>query len=409
MINIFLANMISFYILTLLGASLFKYRIENQVVRIILYFSMVIINTFLNGVSITILTTTILTIFYIVYIVILFRITLKKFAIMFFFYISSSAVSEVLSANLMNFFSDLRSGEINSWKYTFAVLLSGVITYFMTKIFIKMLNNSDLNFLPKYTYAIFILPITTMALILNIGEYFILFKSNKILLIILIGLIASNFITIFIFLKFAETSKLETELLNTKKEKELSDIKYEVLNNQFTSNYYFLHDTIRELNKILNINQSDDDLKMQLLYLNTKLIKGLNVINSNSSILSPILNYKLNEIIDNKIDFKNVIEYNDFTFIDIYVQRELFTLLLDIAIHQCKKVNYDKRLAILKTKKMGKQIIIQLITVHYSFDEIITHILNQLNKLVKNSNGIVSYESDFNQNYDDSFLIVFTC
>lgn len=318
-----------------------------------------------------------------------------------------SAVAEITATNLINLLFTLKSEDRNTFKYTIVIIFSGILSFTMAKLFILVFKSYNLKILPKDIFLILILPITTMALILDVQMYFDIIKYNFIFVFVLLGLVISNYITISVFIKFAHAKKAETELLNVKKENELSNAKYELLNKQFNTNYYFLHDTVRSLMKLINSNLNDNDIKKQLYYLNNKLVKGLNIINTNSTIISPILNFKLSEILDNKIVFKTVIEYNDFRFIPTYMQRELFSMLLNIGIEQCKIVKDKKRLIILKTKKIGQQIIIQLIFTHHEFSDLAKRICIDLEKNVVLLNGTLSYESQLISDKNDSLIIVF--
>lgn len=407
MYNLIISNTISFSILTYIGLGLLKKRNIHKHYFVFFYIIFSLFTTLCTYISISSVSTLILTISYLLYLITLFHGSLKRFALIFLYFISASAVAEITAANLVNLMFTLGPEDINTARYTVAIIISGVLSFTMSKLFVDIFKSYDLKILPKYTYLILILPITTMALILDVQMYFDIIKYNVIFIFVLLGLLISNYITISVFLKFANATKAEKELLKVKKENELSNAKYELLNNQFNTNYYFLHDTVRSLMKLINSNLNNSDIKKELYDLINKLVKGLNIINTNSTIVSPILNYKLSEILENKIDLKTVIEHNDFTFIDTYTQRELFSILLNMAIEQCKNLKSENRLVILKTKKIGQQVIIQLLFTHSEFSNYTRQLYIKLEKNVKLAKGTLSYHPLYFNNENDSLIIVF--
>lgn len=406
MINLFISNTLSLLILTYLGKHFLKLRFKEKYITVFILIFLSFFITLINGINISILSTITITIAFCFYLIVIFVGNFKKYLILFLFFISSHAISEVLSANLMNLIFNLSPNDIYTFKYTFAIIMSSSLSFFMSFLFIKFFKSYHSNQLPNYVCLIFVLPITTMLLILNISDYFDILKSNTILFFILIGLILSNLITIYIFIKFANAAYAENELLKAKKEKELSDIKYNFLNEQFSNNYSFLHNTVTSLMKLVDRDDDTQKIKEKIADVNSRLLYQLNIINSNSSTISPLLNNKSLEIVENEIDFKSVIEYNDFTFIDVYSQRKIFSLLLDIAILQCIKVPKEKRLILLKTKKIGQQLIIQGIFAHADTDNIVDHKLEELESIVKQVKGDFFFKMNLYSS-NDSILIYF--
>ena len=66
----------------------------------------------------------------------------------------------------------------------------------------------------------------------------------------------------------------------------------------------------------------------------------------------------MDELQENKINFISTIKYNDFSFINLEVQVELFSKLLDYGIMLSESIPFEKRNVILKSQKVGQQIII---------------------------------------------------
>lgn len=412
MLNLLLSNAISFTLLTYLGNNLLETKEIRKFKQNQVCFIFIIILTLLNGENVNLYNTLNLTIGYLIYILYIYTSKLSKKLIVLLSFIVSNALGEVLSASLSNLFFELNSAsDITSIYYTLAILLSGIITYFFLMLYTKVIKFSYWGELPRYAYIITVLPITTMLFMMNIQDYFYLLRNHEILVIILFGLLISNFAFVFVFLKTVSTLKLKNELEIAKLENKNIDFKYELLNAQYKANYSFMHDTIRSIMKMQSLLDKGDiaQFKNELLNLNKDMIRGLNIVNSNSSIISPIINFRLKEMLKNKIDFKSVIEYTDFSFLDIYEQRYIFDTLLEIGMLQCKTSDEKSNLMILKTKQLYHQVIIQLLTTHSNVEQSddFNLLYEKLSEIVIKHNGKISFEN-INQNDSDSLIIMFT-
>lgn len=406
--NLFLSNTISFFLLTYLGNSLLEIKKMNKRTHILIYFLCVIFLTFLNGRNVNLYNTLNLTFGYIIYLLCVYNSSIIKKVLVLLSFILFNAIGEILAASILNVFLGLNAtSNISSFQYTVAILLSTIIICLFLTLFIKIIKFSYWGDLPKYTYLITILPITTFFLLINIQDYFYLLRKHEMLVFTMIGLLISNFVIVFIFLKTTSSLKLKNELEMTKIEKKSIDFKYELLNSQYKANYSFMHDTIRAIMKMESLlaNERYAEFKSELQSLNNRMLRGLNIVNSNSSIISPIINFRLEEMLNNDIDFKSVIEYTDFTFLDIYEQRYIFDTLLEIGMLQCN--NSNTKLIILKTKKLYQQIIIQLITARTNAIDSENYVLlyNKLSEIVYKNNGKMSHE-DIDNN-SSSFVIIF--
>lgn len=412
MFNLCIANGISFLLLSYLGKHLLEVRFSSKKFHFTSIIIFVLVLTLINGVDkVTIKNTLILTIGYFLFLILNYKSSLVKITIVLVAYIIFYAVGEIIIASLLNTLTGLNSfSSRSSLLFTTAIILVGALTYLLSKLLIKIIKFSYWKKLPKYTYLITILPITTMLLILNINDYFYLLRKNLILILILIGLLISNIIIIFIFLKTINYLEIKNELTIIKEQKRYTELRYQILDQQFKTNYTFMHDTIRSLIKIENlIDRDTEEFKDELSKLNTKMIRGLNIVNSNSSVISPIINFRLKDMLKSNIDFKSVIEYTDFYFIDIYDLRCMFDILLDYGIIQCNNTNNEEKIMILKTKQLEKQIVIQLLYsskngTNTTYD---SQNLENLSHIVEKYSGLMSCESLDNEADIESLIIIF--
>lgn len=411
MLNLLISNAISFSLLTYLGNNLLESREMSKYKRILVYLVFVTSLTLLNGEIVNLYNTLNLTIGYLLYLLCTYKSKIQKILIVLFSFILFIAIGEVLAASISNLFLGLNSlSNISTFQYTLAILLSETIIFLFLFLYIRLIKFSYWEDLPKYAYLIIILPITTVLLLVNIQDYFYLLRNNILLVLILLGLLVSNFVVVFVFFKTISALKIKNELEMTRIEKKNIDFKYELLNTQYKANYTFMHDTIRAIMKMQNSLEKEnfDVFKEELISLNKNMLRGLNIVNSNSSIISPIINFQLEEILKNDIDFKSVLEYTDFSFLDVYEQRFIFDALLEIGMMQCNVSHSETKLMILKTKKLYQQVIIQLLTTHGEVKDLtrFNELYNKITEIVHKHNGKISYECS-NSIDSDSFIIIF--
>lgn len=325
-------------------------------------------------------------IYYFSYTFLLFFGDIKKKLLAIVFFIFILAISEVFSANIMNILFGLKPENINTYIYTIAVLISNFIIFILLNIISKIINFNYSNNFSKYIWAILILPISTLLLLINISDYFGTFRNNIIIGFVLIGLLISNFISIYLIFKIIKIVELENELKSMNTKNELLQLLYD-------NNFNFLHNMISKLMLFNNLlsNKEYNVLELELAQLNSELLKEFNIINSNSTIISSLLNQYLLDIQQNNIFFKNVIEYNDFSFLDYQVQKNLFSLIIKIAINECS-IFPKNRLIILKTKRKNQQVIIQCIFSAISYGR--NNDIKELYKLVEKNNGMINISSD---------------
>lgn len=344
---------------------------------------------------------------YLLYMMLCFEGGMKKRLLILLLLIVSIFGGELIANFILSYFFDISYlKHINSVGFTLVSILSGSITFMFSYLLTKIAKGIDWENYPKYVYLIFLLPITTILLLVNLKDYSSLITNDKILIITLIILVISNFVSFFIFIDMIQITRNLNEITI---KKESTEVQYEHITKLYNSNFNFMHNIIRKLMKIQSkIDQNDyDDLKEELYQLNQSVLHSFNMINSTSSIIGPIINTYLDIINENDIQCRSVLEYEDFSFLTIADQRCLFRLLLDIAIHSCIMVDNKDKDIILKTVKHNNIICIQMI---YTKSEILkiqdyAEKYNQIQELIYNNEGDIGYEEDFNKNVSDIIII----
>lgn len=395
MLNMIFSNLLIFINLIYFSLSITDYRFSKKYFIVIFSLIGILLLSFENYPFNFLYGTFVMIIYYIFFVFLLFTGSMKKKILIITFFLLIAIICEILSANIINLLFGLKASDLNTFLYTMTVLLSNILTFILLKIVSKFFILIDDNNLPDNILIILALPISTLLLLINITDYFSTFRNNILNAFIILGLLISNLVTIFIFLDVIKTINLENELKKRK-------MKYDVLQSLYNNNFNFLHEMISKLMQFRDLlsNEHYDELNTQIELLNFKLIKGFNIINSNSIVINSLLNLYISKLEDNDINLKTVIEYNDFTFINLETQTEIFSLIFDISIASCIKSNEKRRQIILKTKKMGFQIAIQCI---YTCDSIIglydDPIVNKLIEILKINYGTVSFDENDNNKY----------
>ena len=106
---------------------------------------------------------------------------------------------------------------ISNWFILFLCLLfSTFFDLLFSSIFHQILSKK----IPGYSWVLLILPFITLFFVLNITEYFFSANSPFMISAVLFGLVISNFVMLFLYIKSIQSMKLQNEItLLTQKEK----------------------------------------------------------------------------------------------------------------------------------------------------------------------------------------------
>lgn len=361
-----------------------------------------ILLSLINYPSFKLIGTTIMNLIYILFIFILFKGNVYKKLFVFLLFVLTISLSELLITNLMYFSFNLTEHMLDTYIYTIAILFSNLLTFLVLYLLVNFFTLDILSKHTKFMWLSLILPLTTLLFLYNLSNYFDTFKDNITILLVILGLIVSNIISLIAILKDFKRIELSKEIENTR-------IKYEMLNKQYDVNFYFLHDTIRELTKLTTLMNENNflDFQKNVIYLHRNLSKSFNSINSNSKILNSLINFRISDITNFNIDVKQLIEYNDFSFISLEDYQYIFSELLNMGIDQCINSKSINPKIIFKTMKVKQQVIIQIT---FSINDSITLDFSELGRYAARCNANISektYTSNSNT-YQDIIIVFFT-
>lgn len=173
---------------------------------------------------------------------------------------------------------------------------------------------------------------------------------------------------------------LTTNYISLKKQKELFNSKYELLQQHYDYNFKYLHDLLHTCNQ-LNIqfdNQNYENAKEILNQLTQTTYKEFNAIYSQSLVLNYVINSHLNTFIENNIDIKTTVE-TPLTHLDLQIQFQLFEYLLNFSIESCLKSDQKNKMIIIKSKEQANHLFLKITLPYVAIKKnIIEYSLNKI-------------------------------
>ena len=213
--------------------------------------------------------------------------------------------------------------------FNYEIILAALFILFFISIYIYILKNLKRLYSLKYIKFIFIFPILTILWFGDIDcNYFLSTSTTD-----LFDLLSIPVLNLLLFI----ITLLTTNYISLKKQKELFNSKYELLQQHYDYNFKFLHDLLHTCNQ-LNIqfdNQNYENAKEILNQLTQTTYKEFNAIYSQSLVLNYVINSHLNTFIENNIDIKTTVE-TPLNHLDLQIQFQLFEYLLNFSIESKK-------------------------------------------------------------------------
>ena len=256
--------------------------------------------------------------------------------------------------------------------FNYEIILAALFILLFISIYIYILKNLKRLYSLKYIKFIFIFPILTILWFGDIDcSYFLSTSTTD--LFDLLSIPVLNLLLFIIML-------LTTNSISLKKQKELFNSKYELLQQHYDYNFKFLHDLLHTYNQ-LNIqfdNQNYENAKEILNQLTQTTYKEFNAIYSQSLVLNYVINSHLNTFIENNIDIKTTVE-TPLNHLDLQIQFQLFEYLLNFSIESCLKSDQKNKMIIIKSKEQANHLFLK-ITLPYVANKknIIEYSLNKI-------------------------------
>ncbi len=375
---IILSNIISFLLLAYLAHSFLspKYNKTKSLLIFVLFFIPLVF------ITIELKYLFILFLYFIVYFLLYKESFIQKALIIIPFYIIQISF-EFLIFHIQTFFN-------------YEIILAALFILFFISIYIYILKNLKRLYSLKYIKFIFIFPILTILWFGDIDcSYFLSTSTTN-----LFDLLSIPVLNLLLFI----ITLLTTNYISLKKQKELFNSKYELLQQHYDYNFKFLHDLLHICNQ-LNIqfdNQNYENAKEILNQLTQTTYKEFNAIYSQSLVLNYVINNHLQTLIDNNINIKTDIESNSFNNLDYQLQLQLFDYLLTLTIQSCLSCQNDNKIIILKSKSETNYLLLKVVFSSTTINE--KKITNHLEKIL-NANSYTVTIKDIDD-CNTSLLIV---
>lgn len=332
MINILITDFGLLCIVHYIGSILFKYRTSFSFMkRLLVFIIFFVMSFFVNGTgNITHQSTILLTILYFFYLIFQFHTSFIVLILTIVFILLIGYASEILSVLIYDLLSSvLFFSDINSLFFGITLIINFSLSFLYANL-IKLFTNHTL---PKYSWCILIFPFITVVSIFQIGNYFELVRSYKNIVLVFVGLLISNYLTLFFFYKSIQSVELKNELMNELNRQENLKIQNELINQFYQTNFYFLHDLLHRGNRMYqHITENNfEKVQEELLEMNDITFREFNAIYSNNMALNLIINKKLDRIRSFGLDIRTEILSNIIE-LSLSEQIDFFDSLLDIVL-----------------------------------------------------------------------------
>lgn len=256
--------------------------------------------------------------------------------------------------------------------FNYEIILAVLFILFFIGIYIYILKHLKRLCALKYIQFTFIFPIITIFWFADIDCSYFLSKNTT----ALFDLLSIPLLNLLLFI----ITLLTTSYLSLKKQEELFNSKYELLQQHYDYNFKFLHDLLHTCNQ-LNIqfdNQNYEDAKELLNQLTKTTYKEFNAIYSQSLVLNYVINNHLQTLIDNNIDIKTTVE-TPLNHLDLQIQFQLFEYLLNFSINSCLKSNQKNKMIIIKSKEQANYLFLKITLPYVAIKKnIIEYSLNKI-------------------------------
>lgn len=256
--------------------------------------------------------------------------------------------------------------------FNYEIILAALFILLFISIYIYILKNLKRLYSLKYIKFIFIFPILTILWFGDIDcSYFLSTSTTD-----LFDLLSIPVLNLLLFI----ITLLTTNYISLKKQKELFNSKYELLQQHYDYNFKFLHDLLHTCNQ-LNIqfdNQNYENAKEILNQLTQTTYKEFNAIYSQSLVLNYVINSHLNTLIENNINIKTTVE-TPLNHLDLQIQFQLFEYLLNFSIESCLKSDQKNKMIIIKSKEQANHLFLKITLPYVAIKKnIIEYSLNKI-------------------------------
>lgn len=257
-------------------------------------------------------------------------------------------ITEMLTTFLLAYIIDVPTEDILNQPYTYAAtaVLGWIVMLAVAKGFIAMCSKDGINHVRMQEVIMFFVLITGEIVLLSFLNDIIVVSKTKyeIVLILLIFLLIDLYLT-YLIQRISTAYKTEKELELLTQQSTIQLNAYNKLNEKYIASRRVIHDVkkhISSLEGLINTNKADEAERYKDL-LNNELNKLMPRFECDSSILTVVINNKLEAADTMKVDFRVDAEFTQIDFISNLDITAIFSNLLDNAFEACAELPTDKR------------------------------------------------------------------
>ena len=291
------------------------------------------------------------------------------------------AISEWTFMIFNSSFHVLDTTNSNSISYVIgSVIVSLIFTIFIF-IFSNLISILKDESYPPFKWLLLVFPFVTIGLIFLIPDYYEMIIEHKALTILLLGLIFSNFIMLYFYTYSIKAIHLDSELTMIKSKQKYLEEKVQLVNQHYTHSFNYLHRFLHECNDLNYFVETKDMDNIAALAkkMGEEAGKEFNMIYSNSLALNTVLQQKNDKIQELNVSIMTTI-LCDLKDMELSDQIELYEILLNHALDNCKQFDVNNRQIRIVLKEINSNIAIQMISPNQDKEDMVENILKDMIK-----------------------------
>ena len=291
------------------------------------------------------------------------------------------AISEWAFMIFNSSFHVLDTTNSNSISYVIgSVIVSLIFTIFIF-IFSNLISILKDESYPPFKWLLLVFPFVTIGLIFLIPDYYEMIIEHKALTILLLGLIFSNFIMLYFYTYSIKAIHLDSELTMIKSKQEYLEEKVQLVNQHYTHSFNYLHRFLHECNDLNYFVETKDMDNIAALAkkMGEEAGKEFNMIYSNLLALNTVLQQKNDKIQELNVSIMTTI-LCDLKDMELSDQIELYEILLNHALDNCKQFDVNDRQIRIVLKEINSNIAIQMISPNQDKEDMVENILKDMIK-----------------------------
>ena len=246
---------------------------------------------------------------------------------------------------------------LNNTAFILGLIVTNIVLIVLMYICSLYWKTLKLKNVPRNSWLLLSLPITTVVLILNVNDFVKAIININVLFIIILGLLFSNIACIYIYYKTVITISKEKELIETL---DKTKLEYEIASDLLSQHNVFLHDIRNHSKEMLDLLKCEkyDELENYINNVYGESTNTFNMINTNFKILDVLINDRIYIIKTNNILLRTKLESIDFNSINMIDIENIFKFFVDLGINECIKSNLEQPYLYIKSKQIKEQTIV---------------------------------------------------